>query len=124
MSYDLTVWFPDRLLSDEQALKQYHKLCNQNISGLKPYSSIDAFYLELSSIHPEIDDVPEDKIGDFDFSPWSIAHDRSDRHIIMCCVWSHADYVHNLVLNLAHKHGLAVFDPQLIKIHYPADRNK
>jgi hypothetical protein len=124
MSYDLAVWYPDRLLSAEQALTQYDELCDENISGLKLHPSIDAFYKELSNIHPEIDDVPEDKLDDVIFSPWSVAHDRSDRHIIMCCVWSRADYVHEFVLNLANKHGLAVFDPQLTKIHYPKDRSR
>jgi len=119
MSYDLAVWYPSRHVSDEEALQQYQPLCDENLSGLESQSSIENFYLELSSIHPEIDDVPEDKIEDFDFSPWSVAHDRSDRHIITCCVWSYADYVHDFVLNLAKKHGLAVFDPQLTKIHYP-----
>ena len=124
MSYDLAIWFPNQVLSDEQALKQYYELCDENISALIPHPSIGRFYLELYRIHPEIDDVPEDKLGDFDFSPWSVAHDLSDRHLMLSCVWSHADYVHDLVLNLAQKHGLAVFDPQLIKIHYPTDRNK
>jgi len=119
MSYDLAVWYPSRLLSDEEALKQYQELCNEIIGDLEPHTSIDAFYLELSSVHPEIDDVPEDKIGDFDFSPWSVEHDRSDRHILMSCVWSRSDYVYDFVLKLAKKHGLAVFDPQLTKIHYP-----
>jgi len=119
VSYDLAVWFPDRILSDEQALEQYRELCDENIHGLTPHPSIGSFYLELYNIYPEIDDLPENKIGDFDFSPWSMAHDFSDRHIIMCCVWSHADYVRDAVVNLAQKHGLAVFDPQLIKIHYP-----
>lgn len=111
MSYDLVVWHPSRHLSDEEALQQYQALCDEKISGLEPHSSIETFYLELSNIHPEIDDVPEDKIEDFDFSPWSVDHDRSDRHITMCCVWSHADYVHDFVQKPAKKHGLAVFDP-------------
>jgi hypothetical protein len=121
MSYDLAVWYPGHRLSDKEALEQYFDLCDQKVDGLRPHSSVDAFYLELSAIHPEIDDVPEDKLDDVTFSPWSIAHDRSDRHIIMCCVWSQADHVHELVLELAKKHGLAVFDPQLTKIHYPYD---
>ena len=124
MSYDLAVWYPSQHLLDEEALQKYYELCHENISGLEPHPAIEKFYLELSSIHPEIDDVPEDKIEDFDFSPWSVAHDRSDRHIIMCCVWSRAEYVHEFVLKLASKHGLAVFDPQLTKIHYPNDRSK
>lgn len=122
MSYDLAIWFPNEILSDERALKQYHKLCNRDTSGLIPHSSIGSFYLELYRLHPEIDDVPEHKQGDFDFSPWSVEHNLSDRHLMLSCVWSHADYVHDLVLNLAQKHGLAVFDPQLTKIHYPVDQ--
>ena len=124
MSYDLAVWFPHQILSDEQALEQYRELCDENISGLIPHPSIGNFYLELYKLHPETDDVPEDKVGDFDFSPWSVEHDFSDRHMIMSCVWSYADYVHDLVLKLAQKHGLAVFDPQVGKIHYPTDQNK
>lgn len=121
MSYDLAVWYPNRLLSDEEALEQYYQLCDESIAGLEPHPAIQAFYQELSRMHPEINDVPEDKAEDFDFSPWSVEHDRSDRHIIMCCVWSHANYVHNLVLKLAKKHGLAVFDPQRTIIHYSND---
>src|ERR1043165_7014965 len=97
MSYDLAVWFPDRILSDEQALQQYRKLCDEDISELNPHPSIGNFYLELYKIHLEIDDVPEDKLSEFDFSPWSVEHDFSDRHMIISCVWSHAEYVHELV---------------------------
>lgn len=119
MSYDLAVWYPSRLLSDKEAVEQYIRLCNENIFGLESHSAIDAFYKELTSIHPEVDDVPDEKIGDFDYCSWSNEHGRSDCYIIMNCVWSHADYVHDLVLELGEKHGLAVFDPQLSKIHYP-----
>jgi len=121
MSYDLAVWFADRILSDEQALQQYHELCDENISDLTPHPSIGNFYLELYKIYPEIDDVPDDKLRDFDFSPWSVEYELSDRHLMLSCVWSHADSLHDLVLDLAKKHGLAVFDPQKIKIHYPTD---
>lgn len=124
MSYDLAVWYPGRLLSNEEAFSQYNALCNDDNSGLISHPSIGNFYLELYKIHPEIDDVPDDKTGDFDFSPWSMEHELSERHIMLSCVWSHADYVHDLVLRLADKHGLVVFDPQLTKIHYPKAWNK
>ncbi|MDQ3005320.1 MAG: hypothetical protein M3R47_08050, partial [Chloroflexota bacterium] len=70
MSYDLVVWYPGRYLADEEALQQYKALLSENISGLKPHPSIGAFYKELSNIHPEIDDVSEDKSENFGFSPW------------------------------------------------------
>jgi hypothetical protein len=119
MSYELAVWYPDHFLSDNEALERYYELRDEDISKLEPNPSIEAFSLELSSIHPEIDDISDDQIGNFDLSPWSVGHDRSDCHIIMSCVWSHANYVHDLVLKLAEKHGLVVFDPQLVKVHYP-----
>ena len=34
MSYDLAVWYPSRVLSDKEALEQYHELCDENIAGL------------------------------------------------------------------------------------------
>ena len=120
MSYDLAVWYPNRLLADEEALEQYTRLCNEDISGLEAHLAIDAFYNEIVNIHPEVDDVPEDKIGDFGFSPWSNEHHRSNCHIIMSCVWSHANHVHDLVFRLGKKYGLAIFDPQLSKIYYPS----
>jgi len=59
MSHDLAVWYPDHVLSDEQALQQYQKLCDEDSSELTPHPSIGSFYLELYKMHPEIDDVPE-----------------------------------------------------------------
>jgi hypothetical protein len=118
MSYDLGIWYPHNRLSNEEALQQYRELCEGNVDNLESHLAIAEFYIELSLLHPEIDSIPESKIGDFDFCPYSIEHDFSNRHILLSCVWSHADYVHDLVLKLANKHGLAVFDPQLKIIHY------
>jgi hypothetical protein len=119
MSYDLAVWFPEHRLTDEQAGRQYALLCKDISHDLMAHPSIEAFYNELCSIHPEIDAIPEEKAEDFDDSPWSIAHSRSDRHVLMSCVWSKAGDVHALVLELAAKHALAVYDSQAEHIHYP-----
>lgn len=119
MSFDLAVWYLHERLTDEEALQTYVDICNGDISRLQPHPSIDTFYLDLASYHPEIDTVPEDKIDDFDFCPWSVAHDRSDRHTIMCSVWSKSEHVTELVHELARKHGLAVFNPQIYQISYP-----
>ena len=97
----------------------YAALCEGDTTGLEPSPAIDAFYVELTGIHPEIDDVPEEDVDDTDLCPWSIAFDRSPGHLIVCCVWSKAEYVHELIHRLASKHGLAVFDPQSETITYP-----
>jgi hypothetical protein len=121
MSFDLAVWHPDRPLTNEDALGIYRALCDGDVSGLQPNPAVAAFHAELTATYPEIDEVPDDRIDDQDFCPWSAAHARSDRHVIMCCVWPKADDVKRLVLTLAGKHGLAVFDPQDTRISYPGN---
>jgi len=112
MSYDLAVWYPHRRLSDQQAGDLYVRLCEGDDTGVVPHPAVDAFYLELTSIHPEIDSIPEERIDDHDYCPWSCRLDRSAGHVLTCCVWSQAAHVHDLVQGLARKHELALYDPQ------------
>jgi hypothetical protein len=119
MSCDFAVWYPDRRLTDAEADERYGRLCESQVGELVDHPSVQAFYDEVTSLHPEIDDVPEERVGDFEFSPWSCAMDRSDGHVIMCCVWSRADYVTDLVRRLARKHGLALYDPQSARVFHP-----
>ncbi len=118
MSCDYSVWHTNSRLNSVEAQALYLRLCEGDVSGIVPHPSIDAFYDELTARHPEIDDVPEDRLEDTDLCPWSIAFDRSDGHLIMCCAWSKAVYVGNLLLQLASKHGLALYDPQSERIFY------
>jgi hypothetical protein len=119
MSFDLGVWYPHERLSDEQAGTLYRELCESRTDGVALHPAVDAFYAELTARHPEIDTIPEDQIDDTELCPWSVALDRSPGHLIMSCVWSRAEYVERLVRELADKHGLAVYDPQAGRIHYP-----
>src|SRR5262249_42922163 len=81
--------------------------------------AIDAFYAELIASHPERNAVPEDKVGDYDYCPWSCELDYSPGHVIVNCVWSKATYVGRFVETLARKHGLVVYDPQSEKVISP-----
>ncbi len=119
MSYDIAVWHQPTKISNAQAVKTYISLCEEDLSGVSPHPSIDAFYNELTAKHPEIDDVPETDIDNHDLCPWSIAFDRSPSHLIMRCIWPKAEYVAGLVFELAEKHNLAVFDPASETINYP-----
>lgn len=124
MSFDLGLWYPSQRLSNEEAGALYSRLCaGEYCSNVQDHPGIKAFYHDLTSRHPEIDDVPEDRIDDTDYCPWSIAFDRSPGHLILCCVWSKAEYVNGLVRTLASKHGLVVFDPQAGTAHYPPTRS-
>ena len=120
MSCDFAVWHTSKRLSHQQASELYAKLCEHDTSGVEPSPAIGAFYEELTAKHPEIDNVPEEKIDDNELCPWSIALDRSSGHIIMSSVWSKAEYVEDLVRKLSMQHGLAMYDPQNGVITYPA----
>lgn len=119
MSCDFAVWPAEPRRTDIGASLFYTALCNGDISGSTPSPAIASFYKELTVKHPEIDDVPEEQIGNHDLCPWSCAFDRSEGHIIMSCVWPKADYVGSHVQVLAFKHGLAVYDPQSGSVNYP-----
>jgi len=121
VSFDLAVWYPDKRLTNDEAGERYSQLCEGNVQGLRPNPAVDAFYQELTAMHPEIDDVPDDRVDDTDYCPWSIAFDRSDAHLIICSVWSKAEYVGDLIVSLARKHGLAVYSPQANSVVYPSD---
>ena len=119
MSCDFGVWFPDKRLSDQEAGEVYSRLCNGVTDDVLAHPEVDAFYQELTAMHPEIDDIPEEEIDNHDLCPWSVQLDRSPGHIIMACVWSKAEYVDGLIRSLARKHRLAVYDPQAGRISYP-----
>jgi len=119
MSFDMGVWYPSERLDDKAAADLYVRLCEGNLEGVTPHPAIEGFYQELTFLHPQIDDIPEDRIDDTDYCPWSIAFDRSPGHLIMSCVWSKADYCRDLIMKLGAKHGLAVFNPQESTITYP-----
>lgn len=121
MSCDFFVWYPQKRVSNAEATELYLRVCDGDASALTPHPSIDAFYAELTSRHPEIDTIPREKIDDHDYCPWSCKLDYSASYVIMCCVWPKANELYELVQDLARKHGLALFDPQSEKVTYPDD---
>ena len=122
MSCDFGVWPTVPRRSNKEASEFYATLCEGNTTGVVASPEIAAFYAELTSRHPEIDDIAEDQLDDHDLCPWSCAFDRSEGHLIMCCVWSKADYVGQLLAGLAVKHNLALYDPQSDRLTYPNEK--
>ncbi|WP_254507185.1 hypothetical protein [Anatilimnocola floriformis] len=120
MSFDLGVWHTTKRLTDKQAEKLYADLCEERRDGVTPHPAVDAFYEELTARYPEIDSISDEMVDDHDYCPWSCALDRSPGHVIMACVWSQAENVQRFVTQLAHKNGLAVYDPQQGRVSYPA----
>lgn len=119
MSFDLAVWHTKKRLTDKEAGKLYEQLCDSLTDGVASHPNVSAFYNQLIAKYPEIDSVPDDRIDDSDFCPWSCAIDLSDGHVIMSCVWPQAENVKRTVFELAYKPGLAIYDPQEGRIVYP-----
>ncbi|NBO19033.1 MAG: hypothetical protein EBV03_07395 [Proteobacteria bacterium] len=115
MSFDLCVFYTVKPHTNAEALKRYIAYCEEG--DLKPYiepsPKISEFVKELTALHPQIDDTPEDGL---DECPWSIAFDLSEGHVIMPMVWSKADETQKIIVELAKKHDLVCFDPQNTKI--------
>ena len=124
MSFDLAVWKQDNIISDEVAGEIYINICEGNKTNLTPDSNIDNLYSELVNLHPEINDVPEDRIDDHDYSPWSCQLDKSDSYIVLSCVLSKSEYVYDLLAKMTNKHSLALYDPQSSNIIYPEPNKK
>ena len=112
MSWDCAVWHSNSVKNKEDAEVLYRKLCEGNTSLIGPTQRIQDFYEELTAKHPEIDDINEDEIGNLDLCPWSVNFDKSEGHIIMSCVFSKAEYVNALILEIAKKYELSFYDPQ------------
>jgi hypothetical protein len=119
MSFDLCVWFPQERVGPREAGALYSRLCDGDTSGVVAHPAVENFYGALIAMHPEIDLIPEEKIDDHDYCPWSCALDHSPGHVIMSCVWSKATYVRQLVQGLARKYNLALYDPQTDEVIYP-----
>lgn len=124
MSFDLAVWRSERPLGGNEAQQIYTKLCEEwpYLEGTDP--NVDSFYRELTEIWPEIDTIPEEKIGDFDFCPWSCAINHSGMAIVMSCVWPKAEEVARRFIELAEKHDLVLFDPQTNIVVLPSSLQK
>jgi len=119
MSFDLAVWYPQKRSSNQEAKVMHGWLCEGDVGRVVQHPAIDAFYAELTAIHPEIDTIPERRIDNHDHCPWSCKLDHSPSYVIMSCVWSESTNVHTLVQDLARKHGLVTYDPQSEIVTYP-----
>lgn len=95
--------------TEKDASRIYGQLCKSDTSVVEPSPKVDAFFEELSRLHPDLNDLPDD---DADNSPWSCGFDKSAGHLIVSCRWSRADEIAELIENLAEKHKLVFYDPQ------------
>lgn len=114
MGWNCAVWHSNIVKNKEEAEQLYIKLCEGDTSLIGPTQRVQDFYEELTIKHPEIDDVSEEEIYDLDLCPWSNAFDKSEGHIIMSCLPGKAEYINELIQELAKKYELSFYEPQNI----------
>jgi hypothetical protein len=119
MSCDYGVWYSEAPLTNEEAAKIYVGLCEQWPFLEGENQAVRAFYDELTARWPELDSVPDEKIGDKNYCPWSCAISHSGAAVVTACVWSMADKVGSIIKELARKHELVFYDPQDDRVRLP-----
>jgi hypothetical protein len=121
MSFDLAVWHSDKSLDRDEARQIYLKLCEEWPYLEGSNANVQGFYQELIGKWPEIDTIPDDKVGNFDLCPWSCELSHSEIAVVLACVWSKASDVADYVTRLAEKYKLVLYDPQADRVHLPDD---
>ncbi len=124
MSFDLGVWYSSRSLTAAEADECYSAFHasgngkgNGNANGQATTDErLTRFVHELTSRYPQIDDVADDEI---DSCPWSVSFDLSPTHVKMPVMWTRAEEIAPVVMELAERHGLVCYDPQSRKVHLP-----
>jgi hypothetical protein len=120
MSCDYGVWYSETSMTNEEAGKIYAGLCERwpFLEGENP--AVRAFYNDLTKRWPELATVPDEKMDDKDYCPWSCEISHSGVAVVTACVWSMADKVGAFVKELAARHQLVFYDPQSERVHLPA----
>jgi hypothetical protein len=119
MSCDYGVWYSKTSLTDEEAAKIYVGLCEEWPFLEGENQAARAFYNDLTRRWPELDTIPDEKMDDKGYCPWSCKISHSGTAVVTACVWSMADQVGSFVKDLATRHQLVFYDPQSERVHLP-----
>ncbi len=75
----------------------------------EPTETLRACLAEIFAHFPPMSDLPEEQI---DSAIWSVDPHWVDGFLSLCMRWSTTPEQINAIIAIAHKHGLAVHDPQ------------
>ena len=119
MSCDFGVWYSETSLTKEEAAQIYLALCEQWPFLEGENAAVRDFYIELIKRWPELDTVPDEKLGNHDYCPWSCQISHSGMAVVTASVWPMAGKVEAVMKELAIKHKLVFFDPQSDRVLLP-----
>jgi hypothetical protein len=116
MSFYLGVWSSPAAISDNEAAARYASLNGEKSVEPEFDPHVYAFYCRLTTLYPEVELVPEDKLN---ACPWACGIDITGDHVIMAIQPEQSETVLSQVLALAAQDELVCFDPQAGKVHLP-----
>lgn len=121
MSYDLSLFVPTAGFEVRDGARLHAALCEgkpaaQLARTAQSKRALSGLYRALTKRWPELDDAE-----DPDDTPWTVRIDRGDHHILLTMSFSWVEDVLPVILELARKAGVDVFDPQTQKRHRPSD---
>lgn len=119
MSCDYGIWYSETSISNREATEIYIALCEKWPFLEGENQAVRAFYEELITHWPEIDTIPEEKLDDKEYCPWSCEICHSGMAVVTACVWPMGDKVGSFIKVLAAKHRLIFFDPQSERVYLP-----
>ena len=108
MSFDLGFWHEDRSIRTSSALAIYRGLVAGQLELVQPHAAVGRFYEELRERHPGLGDAEV-----VDDCPWHAAHVATARHVLVSIRWPWVAALRPFLLELAARHGLVTFDPQI-----------
>ena len=111
MSYDLAVWDGDRPLDDDRACLTYDELYERYLASDGPYepetASITAYLAAFREQYPNDEQLIAEKA-----SP-RVDSEVSGPIVYLTMSYRHAEDVADHAADLARRHGLVCFDPQI-----------
>lgn len=114
MSFDLAIWHEESVAATYEADEIYERILDGDRSILRPSREARDFYAQLTSAFPDLDSA------NMHDSPWAAGIYVADGCVVLAVSWSRVDEILPIVLSLASRCGLVVYDPQSREVHSPA----
>ena len=106
MSFELMVWQAGESATPERAADVYHRLADGESDVVPASAAVLRF---ADDVVARYEDLTEQNMHD---SPWSSPLYRTPEGVIVSVAPSRRREVVDAVRELAHRHGLSVYDPQ------------
>ncbi|WP_433364756.1 hypothetical protein [Streptosporangium sp. CA-115845] len=105
MSVELGVWLGAEPITAQEALRRYLVWSRSDAVPGEPRPETAAFYEELTSLFPDL------TAENYAVSPWSAPLIVGEEFVLMDAVFPRAGEVCRVVLELARRHPLVLFEP-------------